>query len=107
MPLTDTLHNGNPFRCNTRDTGIQGSKNGLQYNNHTRAYTIKVHSSRVKPNRYILGRQALAAGDERKAEILFLEALDAEPTAFGGCAALSSALRQVLLRREATLLASN
>eukprot|EP00903_Cladosiphon_okamuranus_P013005 g12134.t2 len=46
-------------------------------------------------SRYILGRQALATGDDRKAEILFLEALDAEPTTFGGCAALLSALSQV------------
>ena len=39
----------------------------------------------------------LAAGDDRKAEVLFLEALDAETTTFGGCAALLSALRQVKL----------
>eukprot|EP00752_Nemacystus_decipiens_P007659 g6847.t1 len=45
--------------------------------------------------RYILGRQTLAAGDDKQAEKLFLEALDAEPTTFGGCAAMLSALRQV------------
>lgn len=51
----------------------------------------------ARPNRYILGRQILAAGDDRKAEILFLEALDAEPITFGSCAALLSALQQVFL----------
>lgn len=57
----------------------------------------KLNPSRVQTDRYILGRQTLAAGDDRKAEVLFLEALDAEPTTFGGCAALLSALRQVKL----------
>ena len=47
------------------------------------------------PDRYILGRRTLAAGEDRKAEELFLEALDAEPTTFGACAALLLALNQV------------
>lgn len=45
--------------------------------------------------RYILGRRTLAAGDDRKAELLFLEALDAEPISYGACAAFLSVLRQV------------
>ncbi len=37
----------------------------------------------------------LAAGEDRKAEELFLEALDSEPATLGACAALLLALRQV------------
>lgn len=45
--------------------------------------------------RYTLGQHALAAGDDRKAEVLFLEALDAEPTTYGACAAFMAVLGQV------------
>jgi len=49
----------------------------------------------IPPDRYVLGRRSLAVGEDRKAEELFLEALDAEPATFGACAALLLALRQV------------
>lgn len=44
---------------------------------------------------YFLGKAALSRGDDRRAEILLLEAVDAEPTTYGACAALLSVLRQV------------
>ncbi|CAM9907292.1 unnamed protein product, partial [Discosporangium mesarthrocarpum] len=45
--------------------------------------------------RYLLGKHALAQGDHKHAEKLFLEALDAEPTTFGACAGYLLLLQQV------------
>lgn len=45
--------------------------------------------------RYVLAKRILAGGDDKRAELLFLEALDAEPTTLGACAAFLSMLRQV------------
>lgn len=45
--------------------------------------------------RYLVGQLTLATGDDRKAELLFLGVLDAEPTTYGACAAFLSVLHQV------------
>lgn len=54
--------------------------------------------------RYLLAKRTLAAGDDRRAEVLFLEALDAEPVTYGACAALLSILRQVRVHLLARML---